>query len=161
MTAIEKIEMLLNHLGSNPNRFAKEIGLTRGDSIYQILEGRNGISGKMSERILNRYPQISRTWLLAGEGEMLLNDSIAYEDIEAPGGEKAINQPNYFNQTPDDIMTPERFDEMLAIIRSQTETIRGQQKTMDALVENQKILYNKMPDFSKLGEIPSERAATV
>ena len=56
--------------------FAREIGLVRGENLYQIKRGNNGISRDLSETITERYPEISRAWLLTGEGSMLHNDPL-------------------------------------------------------------------------------------
>lgn len=53
------------------NSFAKYIGLSRAENLYQIKNGNNGISQKLARRIVESFPEVSIGWLLTGEGEML------------------------------------------------------------------------------------------
>lgn len=55
----------------NANEFAKSIGLNRTDKIYNILNGRNGISFAFARDICKVYNQISFDWLTNGEGDMI------------------------------------------------------------------------------------------
>ena len=52
------------------NYFARHIGLPRGENLYQIKRGNNGISRDLAERIVAKFPEISKLWLLTGEGQM-------------------------------------------------------------------------------------------
>ncbi len=54
------------------NYFARHIGLARGENIYQIKRGNNGISLKLADCIVRAFPEINKLWLLTGEGEMYL-----------------------------------------------------------------------------------------
>lgn len=71
MTDTERISKLLEYTGLNGKKFALRIGLSYPDTIYHIVNGRNGISNKLSERIRMAYPEIERAWLLLGEGPMV------------------------------------------------------------------------------------------
>ncbi len=53
------------------NYFARYIGLARGENLYQIKRGNNGISLKIAEMITEKFPQINMLWLLTGSGDML------------------------------------------------------------------------------------------
>ena len=52
------------------NYFARHIGLPRGENLYQIKRGNNGISLDVAERVVSSFPQLDKLWLLTGEGEM-------------------------------------------------------------------------------------------
>nr|WP_300100701.1 S24 family peptidase [uncultured Alistipes sp.] len=52
------------------NYFARYIGLARGENLYQIKRGNNGISLDVAERIVAKFPQVDKLWLLTGEGQM-------------------------------------------------------------------------------------------
>jgi len=56
------------------NAFALHIGLKRSENLYQIKKGNHGVSKELANIISTKYPQISRSWLLTGEGEMLKDD---------------------------------------------------------------------------------------
>lgn len=71
----ERISMLLGHLKMNANEFASSLGYKRTDRIYNVLNGRNGISSAMARDINQKYKCVSFDWLAYGEGEMLCQQS--------------------------------------------------------------------------------------
>ena len=86
--------------GLSVNSFALNIGLKRSENLYQIKAGNNRISQDLAERIASRYPQISRAWLLTGEGDMFTDDavkrvSVPFYDADI---EKYITAPQNFTQ---------------------------------------------------------------
>ena len=56
------------------NAFARFIGLSRAENLYQIKRGNNGISSRLAERIAEKFPEISKSWLLTGRGAMFVED---------------------------------------------------------------------------------------
>lgn len=70
-----RLERVIRWANKTPNAFARHIGLARGENLYQIKRGNNGISLKLAERIVQLFPEVNRLWLLTGEGEMLLRDA--------------------------------------------------------------------------------------
>ena len=84
--------------GLSVNSFALSIGLNRGENLYQIKRGNNGISRELAGMISTKYPQISRAWLLAGEGDMFTDDtlkhvSVPFYDVDV---EKYVTAPHKF-----------------------------------------------------------------
>ncbi|MCD7968818.1 MAG: hypothetical protein LUF87_09090 [Alistipes sp.] len=72
-----RIEAVMEHYRFHPVlAFARHLGLTRGENLYQIKRGNNGISREMAELISARLPEVSKGWLLTGEGEMMLEMKI-------------------------------------------------------------------------------------
>jgi hypothetical protein len=63
------------------NSFALSVGLSRGENLYQIKRGNNGISRELAAMIAARYPQISRGWLLTGEGDMFIDETLRRSSI--------------------------------------------------------------------------------
>jgi hypothetical protein len=68
----QRLEQIVKWAGLSVNSFGREIGLTRSETLYQIKRGNNGISRDLAETICNRYPQVSKAWLLADTGPMFL-----------------------------------------------------------------------------------------
>ncbi len=68
----QRLEAVIRWANMSTNYFARHIGLARGENLYQIKRGNNGISLNLAERIVSTYPEISKLWLLTGEGEMFL-----------------------------------------------------------------------------------------
>ncbi len=66
----ERIESIILWTGMSVNGFAHHIGLLRGENLYQIKRGNNGISRDLADRIVASFPQIDKLWLLTGEGQM-------------------------------------------------------------------------------------------
>ena len=72
MTTQEKIEKLLIHLGINAKVFSEKLGYYRPQIIYDIQKGKTKrISEELANKIVSVFPEISRSWLLADEGDML------------------------------------------------------------------------------------------
>lgn len=71
MTDSERIKVLKEFLGKSYNRIAEECGLKNVQTLYDIKNGKHGISKDVADQITGRYLNISKLWLLAGEGEML------------------------------------------------------------------------------------------
>lgn len=58
------------------NYFARHIGLPRGENLYQIKRGNNGISLDVAQRIVAHFPQIDKLWLLTGDGQMFADPQL-------------------------------------------------------------------------------------
>ena len=66
----QRIEAVIKWANMTTNYFARYIGLARGENLYQIKRGNNGISLDVADRIVAKFPQIDKLWLLTGEGQM-------------------------------------------------------------------------------------------
>ncbi len=65
-----RLASVIKWANMSTNYFAHHIGLSRGENLYQIKRGNNGISLDLAERIVSHFPEIDRLWLLTGEGDM-------------------------------------------------------------------------------------------
>lgn len=65
-----RIESVIRWANMTTNYFARYIGLPRGENLYQIKRGNNGISRDVAERIVAKFPEIDLLWLLTGHGQM-------------------------------------------------------------------------------------------
>lgn len=65
----DRILRIIEEKKLTPSRFADEVGLNR-PAVSHILNGRNNPGLEALQRILNRFPDISGTWLITGEGSM-------------------------------------------------------------------------------------------
>lgn len=68
----ERLEQVIRASKLSVNAFAKEIGLARGENLYRIKRGNNGISQDVARRIHEHYPEYSVSLLLCSEGDTLL-----------------------------------------------------------------------------------------
>lgn len=88
----QRIEMVIQQSKMTANAFARHIGLPRGENLYQIKKGNNGISLDVATRICQHYPEIDKLWLLTGDGQMLRDDAPAgpWANIGTPNSEAFI-----------------------------------------------------------------------
>lgn len=72
MDTSSRLQMLIDHYYMSPSAFATRIGVKTKQAVYDILKGRTrGISASIEGKILSAFPEVSRVWLLTGEGPML------------------------------------------------------------------------------------------
>ena len=71
----QRIEKIVRWTGLSVNSFALSIGLNRGENLYRIKRGDNGISKELAELVTTKYPEISRAWVLTGEGGMFIGNT--------------------------------------------------------------------------------------
>ena len=69
----KRLASVIAYSQMSTNKFARYIGLPRGENLYRIQRGQNGISRDVANRIAEKFPEISIGWLLSGEGLMLLD----------------------------------------------------------------------------------------
>lgn len=72
----QRLEAVISWANMSINYFARHIGLPRGENLYQIRRGNNGISKDVARRVVSRFPEISESWLLTGEGHMFANENL-------------------------------------------------------------------------------------
>lgn len=76
-TEWQRIKAVVEMSGMSTNAFARHIGLLRGENLYQIKKGNNGISLDVAARICTLFPRIDKLWLLTGDGQMIKDDAPA------------------------------------------------------------------------------------
>ena len=70
-TSKQRIERILDYKSINPKQLSEILGLNRPQKIYDVLkEKTKNISPNLSIQIISAFPEISRTWLLTGDGDM-------------------------------------------------------------------------------------------
>lgn len=112
----QRIEAVIKWANMTTNYFARHIGLARGENLYQIKRGNNGISRDVADRIVTKFPQIDKLWLLTGEGQMfadrgLRGAQIPFYDIDVERGLSRLE-----TLTPDsDLLLPPAGDCDLAM----------------------------------------------
>lgn len=92
-----RIEAVIKWANMSTNYFARYIGLARGENLYQIKRGNNGISLDVADRIVAKFPQIDKLWLLTGEGQMFADErlrgpQIPYYDVDVERGIAGLDQ---------------------------------------------------------------------
>lgn len=81
----ERAQMFIRHKGISMKEFENQCNLSTG----YITSMRKGFGSEKLNNVLNAYPELSRDWLLYGEGEMLKSDTSVSKD-EAAQVEKEV-----------------------------------------------------------------------
>jgi plasmid maintenance system antidote protein VapI len=71
MNDSQKIEELLHYFRIKTKEFAKKCGF-ESETISGIKRGKHKISLKIATKITEAFPEVNKTWLATGEGEMLI-----------------------------------------------------------------------------------------
>ena len=74
------LNKLLEYSKLNGKSFSEKIGLIRPQAIYDIQNGKTqNISVSMANKIISAFPEVNKSWLFTGDGEMLIKpeDKIA------------------------------------------------------------------------------------
>ena len=129
MTAQEKIEQLLIYLNINAKAFSEELGYMRPQIIYDIQKGKTKrISEELASKIITVFPNISKSWLLADEGDMLktqINQSANGDNnTQVAGNGNNVNASPTLDKAINEIAeqrklvakSQEQIDRLLAII---------------------------------------------
>lgn len=108
--AWERIASVIEWSGMTINHFAKHIGISRSERLYQIQRGNNGISRKMAELIVAAFPQINILWLTTGRDEMFVRTPASnthvdlYDiDVERFDGKMEGLEPNFRMVIPTEV----------------------------------------------------------
>ena len=70
---IDRFDVFMKHKGLNDNAVTKALDIAVGTIGKSRGEGRD-LSRRNVEKVLNKWLDLNRTWLLTGEGPMLLSD---------------------------------------------------------------------------------------
>lgn len=71
----DRIAKILKYSDLNASGFAKLIGCTTTQAVYDLLKGKTkSLSPSMQTKILSYMPNLRLEWLLCGEGAMLKAD---------------------------------------------------------------------------------------
>lgn len=110
----------MKHKGLNDNRVTTECGLSKG-LIGQARTGKSDLGKKTVDKILITYQDLSRVWLLTGEGEMLNAKVIQNNE----SGDNINGHSVTVNKTEKDY---------LEIIKKQSDQLSKSQEQIDRLL---------------------------
>ena len=67
------LNKLLEYSKLNGKSFSEKIGLIRPQAIYDIQNGKTqNISVSMANKFISAFPEVNKSWLFTGDGEMLI-----------------------------------------------------------------------------------------
>lgn len=64
----ERLSYIIDWSGLTINHFAEDIGIKRAENLYQIKKGNNKISVQLADKIVERFPEVNKIWLMHGRG---------------------------------------------------------------------------------------------
>ncbi len=119
LTNWERLESVIKWANMSTNYFARHIGLLRGENLYQIKRGNNGISRNLADMIVKSFPEINLLWLLTGEGQMFAETEITGDGIPFYNVDVENNLRNIENIDPLSVMAmPIQVDGDVAMLYS-------------------------------------------
>lgn len=89
---VTRIQHLLKQKNMSASQFADAIGVPRS-SISHIINGRNNPSLELVQKILNRFEDVSPTWLVLGKGESTIIGNNLFTDFGNDVGIHQISRP--------------------------------------------------------------------
>lgn len=86
---IDRFDAYMEASGLNDNKVTVQLGLTRG-LIGKSRQPKRDLSTTVVEKILAHYDDLSRVWLLTGEGSMLKEDQPEIPAEEKPASKSLL-----------------------------------------------------------------------
>lgn len=107
----EKISRFVKYMevkGLNDNQVTLCCGLSQG-LLHQAKTGKSDLGTKAIDKILNYYQDLSRVWLLTGEGEMLKSSVVNHNVVHGDANNSIVGDnntvgydvPNKYGDSPD------------------------------------------------------------
>jgi transcriptional regulator with XRE-family HTH domain len=139
MDTKERLLQLIDALGISKSEFERNCGLSNG----YLNSIRNGIGSKGLALILASYPQVNKTWLIFGEGEMFGGEQESPSEIphdrDPLGGDnntQVIGNGNHINN-------PTTLDKAIDEIAAQRMVVQKSQEQIDRLLSIIENMNNK------------------
>lgn len=114
MKAKERLLLIQEYAGMSGRALALHIGVNDYDFKAIRSEKVKGISDKIADALVEKFPHLNKLWILTGEGEMLLNQA------SPATHEENLNQ---------------KINELLSVIHTMVEINQKQQKQIDQLLQ--------------------------
>lgn len=132
----EVIIKLLDYSNLNIKQFSERLGMKRGQAIYDIMSGKTRrISEKLANQIISEFPEINRSWLLTGEGEMLKDysassseHSVSIAGTEIKENKINVNADETIASLIAEVAAQRRLTEIALKQNSELITLLGQRK---------------------------------
>lgn len=98
------IEILARHLELSVAELSQQIGYGRPQAFYDVMNGKTkNISPNMAGKIISKFPEIRKSWLLTGEGEMLnTNNTIKISNTDSIKGNITAGNNNTISNIDED-----------------------------------------------------------
>lgn len=136
----ERLEKVIKWANLSTHAFALKIGMRRSENLYRIIREKTNVSIKLSVKIIETYPEISRDWLIYGMGEMLNKEEFFTSNKLIPFYENQKIEPEF---------------NLLIPIFSADKAVRMTDKAMETLIPMGAIVAveKQTPDMIIFGKI--------
>lgn len=138
MTDSERIIALKNFLAKSYRQIAADVGLATVQTLYDIKNGKHGISKEVAEKIQATYLNISLVWLLTGEGSMLVEDNSTH--VEQNDGNTSIVGSHNVNSN--NVNSSRTIDKAITEITEMRKLVQKRDEQIDRLIS----VIEKMTD---------------
>jgi len=129
----DRLIAFLKYLGIGQDKFAKNVGLSRG----YVNNNKDNITMRTVDKILKAYPELNKSWLLTGEGEMLNEnhpENLQSQSTKKDGENRVIL--DHFEHN---------FNEIIAIGKTNAESFKKVAESHDILMKS----HDKLLDLFK------------
>ena len=121
-----RMRAILAHYKITPNELASRANVRTGQAIYDLLSGKTkSISRAMENKILSCFPEINRTWLLTGEGEMIRDSTVQ------TAGDNSTNINGNGNHVHTSDLLDKAMDEIAELRKLNQEQVRNNQSQFE------------------------------
>lgn len=139
MNASEKIEKLLEYLEINAKVLSEKLGYERPQIIYDIQKGKTKrISEDLACKITSVFSEVSKSWLLADEGEMLRGG--VSQNANGDNNTQIAGNGNNVNASTLDKALDEIAEQRKLVAKSQEQVSKSQEQIdrLLAIIEKMK-----------------------
>lgn len=120
------VELIADAESLSLSKFAVLIGCNP-QNMYDIKSGKaKGVSNSIADKIVSTFPQYSRSWILTGEGDMLVHP--IQQSINGDGNTQVAGNNNQVNNSPATI------DKAIDEIAAQRRVVEKSQEQIDRLL---------------------------
>lgn len=100
----ERLKQFIDSINISISAFEKSIGMSNA-SFRKIYNNNGSIGSDKLERILKTYPQLNPSWLLTGEGSMILG-----EEAATPSSQEGLRHGRFIRVTTHHVQDEENVN---------------------------------------------------
>ena len=131
MRKIDRFVEYMKIKGLNDNKVTLECGLSQG-LLGQAKTGKSDLGAKTIDKILNKYQDLNKVWLLTGEGEMLKSP---VQEARGDNNTQIAGNSNNVNTSAEMQIALTEISEMRKLVQEQVRINKEQTDRFLAIIE--------------------------
>ena len=131
MRKIDRFVEYMKIKGLNDNKVTLECGLSQG-LLGQAKTGKSDLGAKTIDKILNKYQDLNKVWLLTGEGEMLKS---SVQEARGDNNTQIAGNSNNVNTSAEMQIALNEISEMRKLVQEQVRINKEQTDRFLAIIE--------------------------